>query len=714
MKLIFLTTVALAVLAAPQTAQAQVSYTDAEPQVDKSDAVDRQTSAANDILVMGQRTKTPSLGALGDRPVLDTPFSISTFDGVILKDIQARSLTDLVRLEPSATTNLSDVTEGSDFLLRGFSVGTYYMDSVPGLGGARSDPSLELYEGVQILKGAAGFLFGFTSPGGIVNFVSKRPRSQPFLTADVGYAQDDLFRGAIDTGISTDDGRFGTRLNVAGETGRNRYLDTGVRRYAIGLNNDFQLTPTTTVQLDGQHSRRRLIGSAFGIQLSPGLDIPDPISATRSLGAKFGGFRYEIDSGNLAVTQQLGGDWTARLDGALTRNVFSFYDTALLLINSAGDYMYGNFKVNQRTVTKAGQLRISGTVDTGPLNHAITLGLYGQRQETLAGRASNGATTTGTFLPGGNIYQPFPDLVDPGFELPSLGRGYRSQNLTEKAAFLSDTISAGDHWQLLLGGRYVWREQTNLGPTGAVTRRDDRSKFTPTLALMWKPTNEITGYVSYAQSLQAGGTAPTGAANVGEVMAPMISKQYEAGVKAQLAGLLATAAVFRIERAFEFLLDRGANQQPLYVQNGIQRHDGIELAVSGNAGKAWRFSGGIQLLDAKIREGLPTLTGKEPPVVPDFQAKLFAEYAPPALPGFAVNATINYTSDSYQDTLNRLELSDFFTLGAGARYQFEAGGTPLTARVAVNNLFDKSYWLPSTLLKPGAPRSVTLSLSAEF
>lgn len=694
-------------------AASQENHSSIDDNSDSQQSTESRSAQANDILVMGKRAATPSLGALGDRPVLDTPYSVATFNGATIKDIQARSLTDLVRLEPSATTNLSDVTEGSDFLLRGFSASTYYMDSVPGLGGSRSDPPLEFYDGVQILKGAAGFLFGFTSPGGIVNFVSKRPRSQPFLDAEVGYTQDSLFRGHVDTGISTSDGRFGTRLNVAGERGTNRYLDTGIRRYAIGLNNNFALTPTTTIQLDGQHSRRRLIGSAFGILLSPGLSIPDPISGTTRLGARYGGYRYEIDSGNLALIQQLGGDWTARLDGAITRNVFSFFDTARMMINPAGDTLYGNFNINRRQVTKAGQLRLSGSLDTGPINHVITIGLYGSRQETLTGRASNGLTTTGSFLPGGNIYVDLPDFPDPGVEVPSLRLGYRSQNLTEKAAFLSDTIGIGEHGQLLVGGRYVWRDQTTFAPTGAVTQRDDRKKFTPTTALLWKPSSDITAYASYAQSLQAGGTAPAGSANAGEVQPPMVSKQYEVGVKAQLGGLLATAAIFRIERAFEFLQAR-AGQLPVYTQNGIQRHDGAEVALSGNVGRAWRFIGGIQLLDPKIRNGLPTLVTKKPPAVPDFQAKLFVEYAPPELAGFALNATLNYTSDSYQDALNTLKLNDFFTAGAGLRYRFEVAGTPMTARVSVTNLFDKRYWQPASLLVPGAPRSVSMSLAAEF
>ncbi|TFY95172.1 hypothetical protein DYL61_04255 [Pseudomonas nabeulensis] len=37
------------------------------------------------------------------------------------------------------------------------------------------DMPLELFERVDVLKGPSGFLYGFNSPGGSVNYLTKRP-----------------------------------------------------------------------------------------------------------------------------------------------------------------------------------------------------------------------------------------------------------------------------------------------------------------------------------------------------------------------------------------------------------------------------------------------------------------------------------------------------------------------------------------------------------
>ncbi len=111
-------------------------------------------------------------------------------------------------------------------------------------------------------------------------------------------------------------------------------------------------------------------------------------------------------------------------------------------------------------------------------------------------------------------------------------------------------------------------------------------------------------------------------------------------MKAELGGLLVTAAVFRIEQGFEY--DRSVSGQlPIHVQDGIERHDGFEFALSGRLGRAIRLVGGVQVLDVTVRDSSPELVGKEPPDVPEFQAKLFTEYAPPALSRFAINAGLS-------------------------------------------------------------------------
>ena len=665
------------------------------------------------ITVTGKRVANAQLGALGAKSTLDTPFSVTTFDAALIKDIQATTLTDLLKFEPGATVQLSDVNEGTQFLVRGFRVDQYYVDSVPGAAGGALEPPLELVENVQLLKGAAGFLYGFTSPGGILNLVTKRPKIAPFADIVAGYEQDSLFRVHLDTGTATTDGRFGIRLNLVGEDGRDRHLDTRVRRYAVGLNADAQLTPTTTLQLDLIHSRRRLFGNSFGFYVNDtDVPVPRPISGTSRLAPDFATYRDDSDSIAPSLIQQLGAGWTARLDTSWSRLRRNYHDSELDGLMANGDYTLGLYTFNSRTDTKAGQLLLSGGVKTSPLSHDLVFGAYyaSATQRNARATADGCCITVGP----GNIAAPVPDFADPGLDNPSLANGYKAGNILEKALFASDTVSLGSHWQALLGARYVWRTQRSYLDGGAVSYHDDRHKLTPTAAFLWKPRPNITAYLSYAQSLQRGGTAPANAANAGDQLPPIASTQYEAGVKARLGGLLLTAAAFRIERGFEFLLRQSASLLPLYVQDGIQRHDGVEFAASGRIGSTWRVAGGVQLLDPRVREGDPSIRGNRPPAVPRYQAKGFIEYAPPVVPGAAVNLSISYASGSFLDPTNKQKLDGYVTFDLGARYRFAAQGTPLTVRASMGNIFARKYWLPTDALIPGEPRTIRVSLEAEF
>jgi iron complex outermembrane receptor protein len=52
----------------------------------------------------------------------------------------------------------------------------------------------------------------------------------------------------------------------------------------------------------------------------------------------------------------------------------------------------------------------------------------------------------------------------------------------------------------------------------------------------------------------------------------------------------------------------------------------------------------------------------------------------------------------------------------GARYAFELGKTALVARLTVENVADRGYWLPNTYfgLALSSPRTIKSSLSVAF
>jgi len=100
--------------------------------------------------------------------------------------------------------------------------------------------------------------------------------------------------------------------------------------------------------------------------------------------------------------------------------------------------------------------------------------------------------------------------------------------------------------------------------------------LSPTGSVLFKPRSNITTYLTYASSLQAGDLAPGTAANAGTVCS--LPKQgVRTGVKTTLGKVDLGAALFRIERPF-------ANIDAIdgvFRVSGEQINKGLELSAVG-------------------------------------------------------------------------------------------------------------------------------------
>ncbi|MNV25475.1 Ferrichrome receptor FcuA precursor [compost metagenome] len=74
------------------------------------------------------------------------------------------------------------------------------------------------------------------------------------------------------------------------------------------------------------------------------------------------------------------------------------------------------------------------------------------------------------------------------------------------------------------------------------------------------------------------------------------------------------------------------------------------------------------------------------------------------------------TTQQYVDVGNTQTIPGWTRFDLGARYAFNANGTPMVVRATVENVFNKNYWQSAARegLTVGAPRTVLLSVSAEF
>lgn len=189
-----------------------------------------------DTTVISQRLNTGSaasgyrsdsvqnVGALGGMRVQDAPYSISVVPRELLQNIQATSTDDVFKLSP-ATQFTSPVSAGyaSTVSMRGFSGSGNLSIANDGLRFSNSYDSgnfIEEMERLEILTGLSGFLYGPASPGGLVNYVLKRPTYERYNSVTLGNAGGENYYLHGDFGGPLDDaGVFAYRVNVLTQDG---------------------------------------------------------------------------------------------------------------------------------------------------------------------------------------------------------------------------------------------------------------------------------------------------------------------------------------------------------------------------------------------------------------------------------------------------------------------------------------------------------------
>lgn len=152
-----------------------------------------------------------------DTPIKDLPFSISAFTQQFITDIGARELNDVVIYAPGVTTGSKEFTQGNTRLsIRGFDG-----DVTPQRNGFVGNRYVDVgnIQRVEVVKGPSSLLYGQITPGGTVNYITKRPTKRAFTSIQQQVGTDNYLRTDLDANQVTKDGRFAARFVGAFENG---------------------------------------------------------------------------------------------------------------------------------------------------------------------------------------------------------------------------------------------------------------------------------------------------------------------------------------------------------------------------------------------------------------------------------------------------------------------------------------------------------------
>ena len=698
----------------------------------------RQTTQLAPVHVEADRAKgyradssqIDTFGSFGSAPLHDTPAAISVITRDQIDDRQPRTLSELARSDAALGDNYAPVGYYQDLAIRGFTLdlATGYRLNDMTISGEQLTP-LEDKQRVEILKGLGGLEAGVVAPGGLVNYVSKRPAD--VRSATVGTDSHGSRYVAVDVGgwLSPS---FGVRVNAAHE-GMHSYVEhADGRRNFLSLAADWKISADTTLQLDTdyQTSSQR---SVSGYQLLGGTALPPHPSRTRMLGFEPWQQPVGIAASNTTarLDHRFGDAWSMQLSAGHSRSRINdnvafaygcFYSPACASGATPGYFFAPNGDYDVYDFRSPGDTRVNdevravlkGSFDTGAIGHEISLGASAFRR-TLDQRPY-----VYDYVGTANIDDANPPYFAPSPNQP--GPSARTLTSWQHSLFALDRLHLGEHWQLLGGGRFVRLHERDYDGSGLLQRDTRLSKFLPQTALMWQPIAPLTTYLSFSKGLSLGAQAPYWTSNGGTTLAPLLSRQLEAGVKYDWSDALSlNAALYRIRQAYQFAQPDSTPEGFTFVQRGSEVHSGLELGAAGRISDDLRLTASINLIRARAQNtGTPAYEGHQIINVPRLRSAVYLDYRLPFAPQLSLLGGWRYASSNPATPEGTVKVPAYHVFDAGLRYESRWRDHALTWRLNVDNVFDRFYWRDTgstggdRYLFPGAPRLARLSLTVAF
>lgn len=725
---------ALSGLSLPAFAETESADSDAEAleSLTVTASADASAEGLSPAFEGGQVAEGGRAGILGTRDHLETPFSITSYTNEFIQDRQAQSVGDVLQADPGVRVARGFGNFQESYFIRGFLL---YSDDVAYNGLYSLLPrqyiATELFERVEVLRGASAFLTG-ASPGGngiggVINLLPKRAPNYDLNRFTVGASHNDQRNVAADVARRFgENDEFGVRVNAAHNNGGTSVDDeeAELNLFSIGL--DYQ-GERLRLSADMGYQNHQLDETRTNVAISGVSEVPKAPDASHNWAQpwtysneedEFGTFRAEYDLNDNVTAWAAYGLRRTDEDNSLAN--FNLQDAR------SGDGVMGRFDNTREDRVDTGEIGLRGNFDTGAVGHEWVVSYsYFQLETKNAFIGEFGALRQES-----NLYDPVyysrPEFGSGAATGTFFGNDLDSPRLSTRTKLnsfaIGDTLSFMDERFLLtLGARHQaikvdnFSSDSEFSTAGERTSYED-SEITPAVGAVFKVTDEVSLYANYIESLAQGETAPgADVINVGESLSPYVSEQTEVGLKYETDQLGLGLAYFTTSKP------RAVIENNVFKESGEDEHQGMELTIYGKASDNVKILGGVTWLDAEQKEtGDAAIDGNDVIGVAEWQANLGAEWEVPAVDGLALDTRLTYTGSRYADNANTLKVDDWTTVDIGARYLVAVGNQDLTLRARVHNLFDRDYWASvggfpgNGYLALGAPRTVSLTATIDF
>ena len=415
----------------------------------------------------------------------DAPRAIGVIDSNDLYYTSSTRLEEFADYIPGVFTGRNSAGVGNDVSIRGFSIGgRIYKDGLlDNQVRFLRDPAT--VERVEIIKGHESVLFGSGSPGGTVNYITKKPQSIPINKIKASVGSPELIRIEHDRAgsLRADDNVLYRMITVLQKS------QTGIKNVE---DNRITLMPSlswkneqTKVDVSAEYSQRERPFDFDGVLRNGepvyGVSYVDP----RNLSKR----HNRMMSGTIA--HALNKNWKVKLQGhhaSVDRNErlvgFYYKRNEDELVGYYRDVLHDYSQFSFKTEAK-------GRLSFGNLLVEPTFGLEKNQRDGYTDSARN--TTAYTL-----------DILNPQFDfsLP-IGDELTENNyrivFKDKAAYALNSLFIGDDWRIKTGLRKSWFDE-NVSKVDLFEVQSDSNALSTSLGISWTPVGQVVAYASRSTS----------------------------------------------------------------------------------------------------------------------------------------------------------------------------------------------------------------------
>ncbi|MEN5029498.1 TonB-dependent siderophore receptor [Pseudomonas sp. Ps21-P2] len=694
---------ALAALVATVACHGAAWAADAPAKAEQGATIELQNSVVSGEAPEGQETvgyqvKNSTAGTKTSTPLSETPRSVSVVTRQRIQDQGSQSLTDILGYVPGIFAPpfaVGDGLAGDLFSIRGYNATDYGYGLLKDglrLQGNRYDTTTEPYglERTEVFRGPSSILYGENAPGGLVNLVSKRPTETAQGEAKFTYGSNNRRQLSLDvSGPLTDDNRILGRVVMLGRNADTQVDSVPDDRIYIAPSMTFNFDEDTALTLLSSYQRDRtklLLGyPAAGTLLN---NVNGKIGKDQFNGnPNWDDFERETWTLGYEFKHQLNDTWQFRQNSRFMESRLDRHETWPNNLNNAG---FGStltstaYDRDNKSITYSLDNQFEGHFTSGALDNTVLLGAsYDRTSYNQDWAAGNGGTY--------NAFNP----VFPSAKPRMLATVQNSQLDQQMYGVYGQLQSKYDNWIYLLGGRqdFVNSQYRNRAGTtsGAADLDGWDHRFSWQTGLMYQFENGISPYVSYSTAFTP---VQQSSQPNGELLDPILSEQYEMGLKYEPAGWNTTfsAAVFDLTKTHDVI----AGSNGFSRQIGKSESKGVELEVNSDVTKNLSLTASYTYTDARVTKDSPgslyedhQLTG-----IPRNQASTWATYRflDGPMSGFRVGGGVRYFDNTFAYTAptlyGKLKTGDVTLVDALVGYDIDKHWS---VDVNAKNLFDKEY-----------------------